>query len=102
MFIKVDKDYFINIDNICAYKLSEDLDSYKLLIWTCDMSHTIIYMKSNQVQMNLLSEVNEILQNITINKEKLNIPDFSSLLNSTENSEEQPKHIEEKIDIENE
>ena len=34
MFVRIDKDLSVNINNIFSYKLSEDMDSYKLQIWS--------------------------------------------------------------------
>ena len=31
MFVRIDRDLSVNIGNIFSYKLSEDVDSYKLL-----------------------------------------------------------------------
>lgn len=69
MFLRVDRDIYININNISSYKLSEDTNSYKLTIYglSGNVLHNIIYLKDSVEQIGLLLEVNNILRERLIN-----------------------------------
>ena len=90
MFVRIDKDLSVNIQNIFSYKISEDSDSFKLQVWNTDSvpTHTVIYLKNRIDQMQLLIEFNNIMRDLTANleviKAPLDIPD-----------EETNRHIEE-------
>lgn len=71
MFVRIDRDLSVNINNIFSYQLSEDPESYKLYIWSIqgNLVHKIIYLKSKPEQLKLLIEFNEAMRNITVNPE---------------------------------
>ena len=76
MFLRIDKDLFVNVNNIFSYKLFDEGDSYKLLIWSTDgkIGNTVYYLKNSPEQMNILREVVDNLREFTLNPERLIYP----------------------------
>lgn len=71
MFIRIDTDLSVNINNIFSYKISEDFNSYKLSIWSATgaLVHSVIYLKDRQDQMNILIQFNDTMRDLTVNPE---------------------------------
>ena len=68
MFLRIDTDLFVNIDNILTYKLYDEGESYKLVINGNDKSPIIVfYLKGNPNDMKILGEVVSKFREITIN-----------------------------------
>lgn len=69
MFLRIDTDLFINVNNVFSYKLYDEGDSYKLIVWGCDgkIIHSVFYMKHKEDQMNILKEVVNNFRELTIN-----------------------------------
>ena len=68
MFLRIDTDLFVNIDNILTYKLYDEGESYKLVINGNDKSPIIVfYLKGNPNDMKILGEVVNKFREITIN-----------------------------------
>lgn len=102
MFIRIDKDLSVNIQNIFSYKLSEDMDSYKLQIWSNsgNIIHTVIYLKENLEQMKLLVDFNNTMRDLTTNVEIIKPQEVFPILGRIgEEVEEQPTHVQEQLDI---
>ena len=92
MFVRIDKDLSVNINNIFSYKLSEDEDSYKLQIWSLNggIAHTVIYMKGRADQMKILIEFNNVMRELTTN---LDIP----VMEEPKEVKKDKKHIKEQL-----
>lgn len=90
MFVRIDKDLSVNINNIFSYKISEDLDSYKLQLWsnTGNIIHTVIYLKSRQDQLDILISFNNTMRDMMVNPDRL--PDMEYTYEE-ENTDEQLK-----------
>lgn len=90
MFVRIDKDLSVNINNIFSYKISEDLDSYKLQLWsnTGNIVHTVIYLKSRQDQLDILISFNNTMRDMMVNPDRL--PDMEYTYEE-ENTNEQLK-----------
>ena len=87
MFIRVDTDLFVRVENISSYRILESNDSYKLQIWSSGiLVHNIIYLKGNPNNIKLLIEFVEAMKDYTVNPDIV-IP------------QEPSKHIEERIDL---
>lgn len=69
MFLRIDTDLFINVNNIGGYKLFDEGDSYKLIIWGTEgkIAHSVYYMKHQPTQIALLQEVVNNFRELTIN-----------------------------------
>ncbi len=91
MFVRIDKDLVVNINNIFSYKISEDFESYKLQIWstTGAVIHTIFYMKDKPEQVNILIQFNDTMRERMVNPEIINEP--ANII------EEPAKHVKESI-----
>lgn len=78
MFLRIDSDTFVNIDNIFSYKLSDEGDSFKLTLWGTSgtVMNTIHYMKFRDDHIALLKEVVNSLRDITINPERETQPEI--------------------------
>ncbi len=90
MFLRVDTDLFININNVLGYKLFDEGEAYKLIIW-CNggnISHTVFYLKDQPAQISLLKEIVNNFREITIN------PDLSMFREVAELPEESPEITE--------
>lgn len=73
MFLRIDTDLFVNVNNIFSYKIIEDIDSYKVVFWGSSGSivNTVIYLKQNQQQMGILIDMVNSLKDFTINPDKV-------------------------------
>ncbi len=101
MFVRIDKDLSVNISNIFSYKLSEDMDSYKLQIWSNqgNLIHTIIYLKERPDQVQILIDFNNTMRDLTVNPEIIKEPQFVEDA-PVEDITNENNHIEEKINVE--
>lgn len=92
MFLRIDKDLFVNVNNIFSYKLFDEGDSYKLLIWGTDgkIGNTVYYLKNSPEQMNILREVVDTLREFTLNPERLIYPTEPVLGESVESTNPEP------------
>lgn len=71
MFLRIDRDLFVNISSIGSIKLLEDNNSYKLILTGVNgnIMHTVIYLKSDYNQMEILIGVNDYIRGNTVNPE---------------------------------
>lgn len=71
MFLRIDKDLYVNTNSIASIRYTEDRDSIKLIITgnTGSVLHTVLYLKSSEEQMKLLIDINGYLMNQVINPE---------------------------------
>ncbi len=99
MFVRIDKDLSVNINNIFSYKLSEDEDSFKLQVWSTQgvLIHNVIYLKSRPDQVKILIDFNNIMRDLTANPEVIRdfVDDTPEFVEDVEDN----KHIQEKLDI---
>jgi len=94
MFVRIDRDLVVNINNIFSYKISEDIESYKLQIWspTGALIHSVFYMKNKPEQVNILIQFNDTMRERMVNPE---------IINEQVNTVEEPiRHINESINKE--
>jgi hypothetical protein len=72
VFLRVDSDLFVNLDNVFSYKLSDDGDAFKLIFWgnNGNIINTVFYMKNMEAQIILLQEVIKHLRDLTINPDR--------------------------------
>ena len=101
MFVRIDKDLAVNINNIFSYKLFEDGDSYKLQVWGVNGTpiHTVIYLKDRPDQMQLLIDFNNTLRDLTVNNEVIRNVQLPIEQLETEEDEQLNKAIEERQEI---
>lgn len=107
MFVRIDKDLSVNINNIFSYKLSEDIDSYKLQMWSNqgNLIHNIIYLKERPDQLQILIDFNNTMRDLTVNPEiirETSIPEETQQEVEDENirkEETEQKHIEEQLSL---
>lgn len=98
MFVRIDKDLSVNINNIFSYKLSEDMDSYKLQIWSNqgNLIHNIIYLKERPEQVQILIDFNNTMRDLTVNPEIIREPIVKPTTEELiEENEEKDRRIEE-------
>ena len=100
MFVRIDKDLSVNINNIFSYKLSEDMDSYKLQIWSNqgNLIHNIIYLKERPEQVQILIDFNNTMRDLTVNPEIIREPIVEPTTKElVEENEEKDRRIEEQL-----
>lgn len=104
MFLRIDTDLFVNIDNIISYRLYDEGESYKLVINGNEKAPIIVfYLKNSQMDMKILGEVVAKFREITYNPDMSIFTNQQEFLNEFENGlsevmEEKPeRHIEEHI-----
>ena len=100
MFVRIDKDLSVNINNIFSYKLSEDMDSYKLQIWSNqgNLIHNIIYLKERPEQVQILIDFNNTMRDLTVNPEIIREPIVEPTTKELiEENEEKDRKIEEQL-----
>lgn len=100
MFVRIDKDLSVNVQNIFSYKLSEDHDSYKLQIWSSNgnIIHTVIYLKDRPDQMKILIEFNNLMRDLTTNLDIVK-DEVGFGWSPNETTIDEDKRIEEHLDI---
>lgn len=70
MFIKVDIDYFVNIEKISAYLLKEEDDAIRLIIYVDGkIAHNLVYLKCDSNAMLILSGFISAMRGVTFNPE---------------------------------
>ena len=100
MFVRIDKDLSVNINNIFSYKLSEDMDSYKLQIWSNqgNLIHNIIYLKERPEQVQILIDFNNTMRDLTVSPEIIREPIVEPTTEElVEENEEKDRKIEEQL-----
>ena len=100
MFVRIDKDLSVNINNIFSYKLSEDMDSYKLQIWSNqgNLIHNIIYLKERPEQVQILIDFNNTMRDLTVNHEIIREPIVEPTTEELiKENEEKDRKIEEQL-----
>jgi hypothetical protein len=94
MFLRIDTDLFVNVDNIFSYKLSDEGDAFKLMIWGSNgnVIHTVFYMKNIETQVALITEVVNSLKDLTLNPDRsvYYVPDRGEIVGGTANTPEEP------------
>lgn len=73
MFVRIDTDLFVNINNMFSYKISDTADAYKLQIWSSNgnIIHSIFYLKDVPSQMQILLQFNDVMQDLVVNPERI-------------------------------
>ena len=106
MFLRIDTDLFVNIDNIISYRLYDEGESYKLVVNGNEKTPIIVfYLKNNQMDMKILGEVVAKFREITYNPDMSIFTDQQEFLNEFENGlnevmDNKPeRHINEHIAI---
>lgn len=106
MFLRIDTDLFVNIDNIISYRLYDEGESFKLVVNGNEKTPIIVfYLKNNQMDMKILGEVVAKFREITYNPDMSIFTDQQEFLNEFENGlnevmENKPeRHINEHIAI---
>lgn len=106
MFLRIDTDLFVNIDNIISYRLYDEGESFKLVVNGNEKTPIIVfYLKNNQMDMKILGEVVNKFREITYNPDMSIFTDQQEFLNEFENGlnevmENKPeRHINEHIAI---
>ncbi len=86
MFIRIDRDLFVNINNISSFKLYDEGEAYKLIVWgnSGSILHTIFYIKASNDQMRLLSEIVNNFKELTVN------PDIAFFLDAPADTATRP------------
>ena len=100
MFVRIDKDLSVNINNIFSYKLSEDIDSYKLQVWSNqgNLIHNIIYLKERPDQVQILIDFNNTMRDLTVNPEIIREPIVEPTTEELiKENEEKDRKIEEQL-----
>lgn len=107
MFLRIDTDLFVNVDNIISYKLYDEGQSYKLVINGNEKSPIIVfYLKENQNDMKILGEVVAKFREITYNPDMSMFSNEQEFINKFEEglnevvSREPERHIQESIVLE--
>ena len=98
MLIRIDGDLFLNINQMASYKLMDEGDCFKLMIWSTSgaLLHTIYYVKSMPDQINILTQFVKNMREITINPEIIIPQDIQGLANMiAPEDEENEKRIDE-------
>ena len=103
MFVRIDKDLSVNINNIFSYKLSEDIDSYKLQVQSNqgNLIHNIIYLKERPDQVQILIDFNNTMRDLTVNPEVIREQAFTEPTTEelVEENEEKDRRIEEQLSL---
>lgn len=106
MFLRIDTDLFVNIDNIISYRLYDEGESFKLVVNGNEKTPIIVfYLKNNQMDMKILGEVVAKFREITYNPDMSIFTDQQEFLNEFENGlnevmDNKPeRHINEHIAI---
>jgi hypothetical protein len=96
MFVRIDRDLSVNINNILSYKLSEDAEAIKLQIWSIQgtILHTIFYLKNRPEQMKIIIDFNNAMRDLTVN------PEIIRDYNIEDTVEDKENHIEEQLQLE--
>lgn len=70
MFVKVERDFFVNIDRVSSYLLKEEEDAIRLIIYVDGrVAHNIVYLKCDNEAINTLSGFINAIRDITYNPE---------------------------------
>lgn len=102
MFLRVESDTFINLNNVYSYKLVEDHNSYKLMFWGSNgnIINSVFYLKNQPNQIELLTEVVTNLRELTLNPDiSIYLPPRDFTNEPNEEVVEDNRHIEEVLDI---
>lgn len=68
MFVKIDDNEYINLTNVLKLKITQDQDSYKLLILGKDnINSTSYFMKNNDKNMRYLNNLKNVIEDNTSN-----------------------------------
>ena len=108
MFLRIDSDLFVNLNNVFSYKIMEDETSYKIVFWGSagKVVHTVFYLKTSPAQMKLLQEVVLNLKELSLNPD-LAVPIMEQVIEKEPEvkpelkpeSKEYAKKLMEKLDI---
>lgn len=93
MFVRIDRDLVINMNQITSYNIIEEPDAYKLLIYKNDKTpiHTVYYMKQHSHEVELLLSFINVMNDYVINPDRT----IYTPINNEEHIEETIENIEE-------
>ena len=70
MFVRVDRDFFVNLNQVSSYILKEEEDAIRLIIYVGGkVAHNIVYLKCDTEAINTLSGFVSAVRDITLNPE---------------------------------
>ena len=70
MFIRVEKDFFVNLNQISSYILKEEEDAIRLIIYIGGkITHNIVYLKCDTEAIGILINFIDAARSLTINPE---------------------------------
>ena len=70
MFVKVEKDFFVNVNRISSYLLKEEEDAIRLIIYVDGkVCHNIVYLKCDEEAIKVLSNFVAALRDLTYSPE---------------------------------
>lgn len=92
MFVKVEKDFFVNVDRMSAYILKEEEDAIRLIIYVDGkVAHNIVYLKCDPEAIGTLGNFIEATRGMTYNPEY----SFEQLLKIEESKKEEEEKKDE-------
>lgn len=90
MFIKVERDFFVNINLISSYILRDNGSSLKLILYiNGKLAHTILYLKSNPEDLDIISDFVTSMRDFQVNPDVIGARKVDS--NVEESREEEAK-----------
>lgn len=93
MFVRVEKDFFVNVNRVSSYLLKEEEDAIRLIIYVDGrVAHNIVYLKCDSEAIMTLSGFVNAIRDITIN------PEYS--VDQLLKIQESKKVVEENVNIE--
>lgn len=73
MFVRVDRDLVVNMNQITSYNIIEEPDAYKLVLYKNDKMplHTVYYMKEHGHQVEILISFINVMNEVILNPENV-------------------------------
>ena len=70
MFVRVEKDFFVNLNQVSSYLLKEEEDAIRLIIYiNGKAAHNIVYLKCDSEELGILTDFVNAVRDITVNPE---------------------------------
>ena len=70
MFVRVERDFFVNLNQISSYILKEEEDAIRLIIYVGGrIAHNIVYLKCDKEAIAILVNFIDAARSLTINPE---------------------------------